>query len=56
MTIRSDPISRSHYDQKRAEGKRHNQAIIALAHQHLTIMFSKLPDGCLYNPPMPKAA
>lgn len=55
-TIRTDPISRAYYDRKRAEGKRHNQAIIALAHRRLTVMFAMLRDGCLYDPPIPKAA
>src|SRR5699024_8808296 len=30
-SIKGDPVSRAYYDRKRAEGKRHNQAIIALA-------------------------
>jgi len=55
-TIRSDAISRAYYDRKRAEGKRHNQALIALAHRRLTVMFAMLRDGCLYDPPISKAA
>lgn len=55
-TIRTDPISRAYYDRKRAQGKRHNQALIALAHRRLIVMFAMLRDGCLYDPPLPKAA
>ena len=36
--IRTDPVSRAYYDRKRNQGKRHNQAIIALAHRRLTVL------------------
>lgn len=49
--IRTDPVSRAYYDRKRAQGKRHNQAIIALAHRRLTVLYAMLRDGTLYNIP-----
>ncbi|SDM31140.1 Transposase IS116/IS110/IS902 family protein [Actinomyces ruminicola] len=35
-SLRSDPASGAYHDRKRAQRNRHNQAIIALAHRHLT--------------------
>lgn len=49
--IRTDPVSRAYYERKRSQGKRHNQAIIALAHRRLTVLFAMLRDGTLYNTP-----
>ena len=34
--LRTDPASRTYYERKRAQGKRHNQAVLALAHRRLT--------------------
>lgn len=55
-SIRFDPTSRAYYDRKRAQGKRHNQALISLAHRRLTVIFAMLRDGTLYNNPELKAA
>ena len=52
----SDPVSRAYYDRKRAEGKRHNQALIALACRRCDVLFAMLRDGCLYETPQPRAA
>ena len=49
--IRTDPVSRAYYDRKRNQGKRHNQAIIALAHRRLGVLYAMLRDGTLYDPP-----
>ena len=49
--IRTDTVSRAYYDRKRSQGKRHNQAIIALAHRRLGVLYAMLRDGSLYNPP-----
>ena len=49
--IRTDPVSRAYYDRKRNQGKRHNQAIIALAHRRLTVLYAMLRDGSLYDTP-----
>ena len=46
-----DPTSRTYYDRKRAEGKRHNQALIALARRRCDVLFAMLRDGTLYDPP-----
>ena len=35
-SLRSDPVSRAYYQRKRDQGKRHNQAVLALAHRRLT--------------------
>ena len=48
------PPSRAYYDRKRAEGKRHNQAIIALARRLSEALFAMLRDGTLYEDPAPK--
>ncbi|MBP2414848.1 transposase [Arthrobacter stackebrandtii] len=50
-----DPLSRAYYDRKRAEGKRHNQALIALARRRCDVLFAMLRDGTLYDAPTPKA-
>jgi len=55
-SIRFDPTSRAYYDRKRAQGKRHNQALIALAHRRLTVLFAMIRDGSLYDLPELKIA
>lgn len=55
-SIRFDPASREYYDRKRAQGKRHNQALIALAHRRLTVLFAMNRDGSLYDVPELKIA
>lgn len=45
-----DPPSRAYYDRKRAEGKRHNQAHIALARRRCDTLFAMLRDGTPYEP------
>ncbi len=49
-----DPLSRAYYDRKRAEGKRHNQALIALARRRCDVLFAMLPNGALYDVPTTK--
>jgi transposase len=49
-----DPLSRAYYDRKRAEGHRHNQAIIALARRRCDTLFAMLRDGSLYHPKTPQ--
>ncbi|MGP9684030.1 transposase, partial [Brachybacterium sp. AOP3-A1-3] len=46
-----DPVSRAYYDRKRAEKKRHNQALIALARRRCDVLFAMLRDGTFYSPP-----
>lgn len=51
-----DPTSRAYSDRKRAEGKRHNQALIALARRRCDVLFAMLRDGALYEAPETQAA
>lgn len=51
-----DPVSRSYYDRKRAQGKRHNQVLIALARRRCDVLYAMLRDGTLYQPPLVLAA
>lgn len=55
-SIRSDAASRTYYDRKRAEGKRHTQAILALARRRLNVLWAMLRDGTLYQPGAPNTA
>jgi len=50
------PPSRTYYDRKRAEGKKHNAAIICLARRRCDVLYAMLRDGTLYQPPAPAAA
>ena len=54
--IRTDPVSRAYYDRKRDQGKRHNQALIALAHRRLGVLYATIRDGSLYDQPQPALA
>jgi transposase len=45
----SDPVSRTYYDRKIAQGKRHNQALIALARRRCDVLYAMLRDGVLYE-------
>jgi transposase len=49
-----DPISRAYYTRKITQGKRHNQALIALARRRCDVLFAMLRDGTLYSPPRPE--
>lgn len=49
-----DPVSRAYYARKISQGKRHNQALIALARRRCDVLFAMLRDGTLYSPPEPK--
>lgn len=44
-----DPASRAYYDRKRAEGKRHNAAIICLARQRCNVIHAMLRNRQLYQ-------
>jgi transposase len=46
-----DPTSRAYYVRKISQGKRHNQALIALARRRCDVLFAMLRDGTLYSPP-----
>lgn len=48
----STPASRSFYDRKRGEGKKHHQAIIALARRRVNVLWAMLRDGRRFEPPV----
>lgn len=45
-----DPVSRAYYARKVQQGKRHNQALIALARRRCDVLFPMLRDGTIYQP------
>jgi transposase len=51
-----DPISRAHYDRKIRQGKRHNQALIALARRRSDVLYAMLRDGAFYQATPPANA
>ncbi|QSB16580.1 IS110 family transposase [Natronosporangium hydrolyticum] len=46
----ADPASRAYYDRKRAEGKKHNAALICLARRRVDVLFSMLRHKTTYQP------
>ena len=44
-----DPVSRAYYNRKIAQGKRHNQALIALARRRCDVLYAMLRDGTIYD-------
>ncbi|WP_329085801.1 IS110 family transposase [Actinomadura citrea] len=46
----SDPLSRAYYDRKRAEGKKHNAALICLARRRSDVIYAMLRDKQPYQP------
>ncbi|MGF6537090.1 hypothetical protein OKW32_000376 [Paraburkholderia youngii] len=44
------PVSRAYYARKLQHGKRHNQALIALARRRCDVLFAMLRDGTFYEP------
>jgi transposase len=51
-----DPLSRALYDRKRAEGKRHHQALIALARRRINVLWAMLDKRTAFDPQHRKAA
>lgn len=49
-SLRAVPESRAFYDRKRAEGKRHAQAVIALARRRANVLWAMLRDGTMFEP------
>lgn len=43
------PASKAFYDRKRAEGKRHHQAVIALARRRVNVLWALMRDGTPYD-------
>ena len=51
-----DPASKTFYDRKRAEGKRHNAALICLARRHCDVILAMLRTGQPYRAGQSRAA
>ena len=49
-TMSRDPRSRAYYDRKRREGKRHTQALIALARRQTTVLWCMLKHRTSFDP------
>jgi transposase len=49
-SLRGSPESKAFYDRKRAEGKRHTQALIALARRRVNVLWAMLRDGTMFEP------
>ena len=48
-SLRSAPESRAFYDRKRSEGKKHTQALIALARRRVNVLWAMLRDGTTFE-------
>lgn len=53
ISIRSCDASRRFYERKRAEGKRHTQAVLALARRRVNILWALIRDGRCYQSQLP---
>lgn len=52
-SLKNSPASRTFYDRKRAEGKSHKQALIALARRRINVIWAMLRDNTAYVEPIP---
>ena len=50
VAITRDGPEREYYDRKRAEGKKHGQALRSLARRRVGLIYAMLSDGTLYEP------
>jgi transposase len=55
-SIKTSPESRNYYERKRAQGKRHSQAVLCLARRRLNVLWAMQRDNTSYQPGMPRAA
>ncbi|MFD8708190.1 IS110 family transposase [Kitasatospora sp. NPDC059648] len=53
ISIRSCEASRRFYERKRAEGKRHTQAVLALARRRVNVLWALIRDGRCYQGNLP---
>lgn len=53
VSISCNPDSRAFYDRKRAEGKKHTQAVLALARRRVNVLWALLRDDRAYTQPAP---
>ena len=51
-SLKNSPASRAFYDRKRAEGKSHKQALIALARRRINVIWAMLRDHTPYTEPV----
>jgi transposase len=51
ISIQRSPASRAYYDRKRAEGKRHSQAVLALARRRVNVLWAMPRDDRIYQEP-----
>ncbi|MGW1810118.1 IS110 family transposase [Streptomyces sp. NPDC002078] len=56
VSVQFDPNSRQFYDRKRAEGKRHTQAVLALARRRVNVLWALIRDRRCYQVVLPVAA
>jgi transposase len=56
ISIQRSPASKAYYDRKRAEGKRHSQAVLALARRRVNVLWAMLRDGQRYQERAPLSA
>jgi len=54
-SLKNSPASRAFYERKRAEGKSHKQALIALARRRISTLWAMLRDRTTYREPAPPA-
>ena len=50
-SLSSRPVSRSYYQRKRQQGKRHNQAVLALPHRRILTLHATIHNGHPLQPP-----
>lgn len=55
-SLKNSPASRTFYDRKRAEGKSHKQALLALARRRINVLWAMLRDHTPYREPTLSAA
>ena len=48
--LRHHETSRTFYDRKRREGKRHRQAVVALARRRVEVLWAMIRDEKWFNP------
>ncbi|TVT08344.1 IS110 family transposase [Amycolatopsis bartoniae] len=56
VSVRCNDQSRIFYDRKRSEGKRHTQAVLALARRRVNVLWALLRDNRCYQPAPPPTA
>ena len=54
VATQHDPDARAYYQRKRAEGKRHNAAVICVARRRCNIILAMLKTQTPYQPPQPQ--